>query len=90
MYSIKDALISIGPYTDEALDMLQIPDHILPDLYRLTASFRSSRWVNILEGAEFGLSHERAAILATALLKDIKAAKYTPKVCSHLRSRILK
>ena len=76
-----EALISIGSATDAALDYLRISDQIIPRLRAMTTTFRSSRWVSVLESSEFGhLSRENATILAAALLSDIKHAKTLPKV----------
>ena len=79
-------LISLGPYSDEILDVLQIPDTVLPGLHRLTTTIRSGRWISVLEGPEFALSHEKATILASALLKDVKAVEVMPKASIYLIS----
>ena len=85
----SEVLISLGRHSDEVLDLLQLPDTILPSLHQLITTFRSNRWISVLEGPKFALSHEKAVLLASALLEDSKAAKVVRKVNIYMLSRYL-
>ena len=85
----SEVLISLGRHSDEVLDLLQLPDTILPSLHQLMMTFRSNCWISVLEGPKFALGHEKAVLLALASLEDSKAAKVVPKVNIYLLSRYL-
>ena len=65
-------LISIGPNTDAVLDRFNLGDDILPRLYTLIGSARSSRWEAILRSSPWNLTFEQASNLSNALLADLK------------------
>ena len=65
-------LISIGPNTDAVLDRFNLGDDILPRLYTLIGSARSSRWEAVLRSSPWNLTFEQASNLSNALLADLK------------------
>ena len=73
-------LLSIGYHMDKAMDLLQLSDEILPKLHWLATNLWSSHWSRILESPEFNMKTDAAAILAVALVKDLKDVKKVLKV----------
>lgn len=69
---VGSPLISIGPYTDAALDRLKLGDENLPKLRTLVAAVRSSRWEAVFRSPTWDLTYEQASILSDALLMDLQ------------------
>jgi hypothetical protein len=65
-------LISIGPYTDAALDRLKLGNENLPKLRTLVAAVCSSRWEAVFRSPTWDLTYEQASILSNALLMDLQ------------------
>lgn len=66
-------IISIGPETDAVLHHLGLDDSLVLDLRGMARTVRSSQWAATLRSPEWGLTHDQAANLSTALLADIQA-----------------
>lgn len=71
----RQLLFSIGVHTDRALDLLGFSDKYIHYLYVVVTTVRSSRWAEVLQGSEFGLTPHHAAIVLGALFEDVKAAR---------------
>jgi hypothetical protein len=69
---VGSLLISIGPYTDAALDWLKLGDKNLPKLQTLVAAVRSSQWEAVFRSPSWDLTYEQASILSNALLMDLQ------------------
>ncbi|TDL13892.1 hypothetical protein BD410DRAFT_846539 [Rickenella mellea] len=67
-----NAIISIGPHTDAALDALRLSDRLIPYLHTLIQCVRNTSWEAVLESPDWGLKHGHAVTLAHALQQDVQ------------------
>ncbi|KAG2029233.1 hypothetical protein BDR03DRAFT_1018706 [Suillus americanus] len=70
---VGSPLISIGPYTDAALNQLKLGDKNLLKLRTLVAAVHSSRWEAVFRSPSWDLTYEQASILSYALLMDLQS-----------------
>lgn len=74
-----DALLSIGPRTDCIMDRFNLEDNIIPHLWQMTKTCRSSRWVTTLQSESWGLEYKVARAMTDALISDLSTAhKHLP------------
>jgi hypothetical protein len=72
----RGAIVSLGPHTDIVLDRFNLNDTLVPRLRTLSTTVRSSKWEATLRSAQWGLSHDQAANLSSAMIADIKNEQF--------------
>lgn len=80
------AIVSIGPQTDAALDWFKLSDSLVPRLRDMARTTRSSRWEATLRSPAWGLSSRQAVGLSNAILADLKANPMTKVSLSLFRT----
>jgi hypothetical protein len=70
-----EAIVSIGPATDKAIDHFNLEDRWIISLQRLLTNHRSSQWTTTL--TSWGLSQDEAQVLSDAILSDVQRAGAT-------------
>lgn len=68
-----DAIISIGPATDQVIQRFNLDDTIITRFRYLTQTVRSSRWEDVLRSGKWGFTFEQAVKISEALQSDLEA-----------------
>lgn len=64
-------ILSIGPYTDKALEKHNVVDVLIPHLCEMVRTTRREKWVEALEKGDWGFSPEAREDISNALFADL-------------------